>query len=211
MESQCHDQLLSDYNIYRGRTFNVQQIRAAGPCKDVGPKKGLPPLQAMDTWCRSQGIDARRWLYHLFRKRRWLYAPQLKQLVPSKRNLEKALAAYAAMTDTPGFAAMISRETEAARCEAGTNFDPNRDLSPMAEARKRIYLGEGRPDKCVCQMTEETYGYHPKSVACARCPLTYQCATQLMASVPFDIMALRRGEMTLTQAQVIVERAAHGG
>ena len=210
MESRHHE-LLSDFNQYRARTFHTQQMRAAGPCRDVGPKRGLPPLVAMDTWCRSQGIDSRRWLYYLFRKRHWLFAPALTQLIPSKRNLKKALASYAEMTDTPAFAATIYRETEAARREAGADFDPNRDLSPLAETRKRIYLGEGRPDKCMAQMLTETYGYHPKSVTCARCPATYQCALQLQGSVPFDIMALRRGEITLYQAQVIAGRAQHGG
>jgi len=210
MESRHHD-LLSDYNQYRSRTHHTQQMRATHPIKDLGPKRGLPIMARMDEWCRSQGIDSRRWLYHLFRKRRWLFAPVLTQLVPSKRHLIKALADYAAMTDTPGYEATIYRELEAARRQAGTDFDPNRDVSPMAEARKRIYLGEGRPDKCMAQMTTEAYGYHPKSTTCARCPATAQCATQLMAAVPFDILALRRGEMTLQQAQVIVGRASYGG
>ena len=118
MESRCHE-LLSDFNQYRSRTFHMQQVRAAGPCRDVGEKKGFPLLQAMDEWCRSQGIDSRRWLYYLFRKRKWLFAPKIDQLIPSKKNMAKALAGYAAMTDTPGYAATIYREAEAVRRVAG--------------------------------------------------------------------------------------------
>ena len=210
MESRCHE-LLSDFNQYRSRTFHMQQVRAAGPCRDVGEKKGFPLLQAMDEWCRSQGIDSRRWLYYLFRKRKWLFAPKIDQLIPSKKNMAKALAGYAAMTDTPGYAATIYREAEASRRQAGTDCDPNRDLIAMAEERKRVYLGEGRPDKCLEQMTTETYGYHPKSTVCARCASSYECAVRLKASVVFDIMALRNGTMTLQQAQVIVARSQYGG
>jgi hypothetical protein len=165
----------------------------------------------MAEWCREQGINPRRWLYHLFRKRRWLFAPSLTQLVPAKRSVQKALAAYAEMTDTPEYAARIARETEEARKAEGGGIDPNRDLIPLAEARKRIYLSEGRPDKCMAVMATETYGYHPKSAVCGRCRSGHPCAVKLAASVAFDILALRRGEMTLQQAQVIVARADHGG
>jgi hypothetical protein len=107
------------------------------------------------------------------KRRRPPPAPLLLELlcrqIAREADLFPATGYFFPIRDTPGFAAMIAQETEAARCEAGTNFDPNRDLSPLAEVRKRIYLGEGRPDKCLCQMTDETYGYHPKSVACARC------------------------------------------
>jgi len=210
MESRCHE-LLSDFNQYRARTFHTQQVRASGPCRDVGQKKGFPPLWAMEMWCRSQGIDSRRWLYYLFRKRKWLFAPKLEHLVPSKKNLVKALNDYAAMTDTPGFSSAIYRESEAIRRQAGTDCDPNRDLIAMAEERKRIYLGNGRPDRCLEQMATETYGYHPKSTVCARCLASYECFVRLRALVNFDIMALRTGEMTLQQAQVIVGRQQYGG
>lgn len=210
MESRHHE-LLSDFNRYRGLTNHTQAIRAKGRCADLGPDKGLPAMRRMDEWCRSKGIDSRRWLYYLFRKRHWLFAPQLHQLIPSKRNLKKAVADFSTMGDTPVYAAVIYQETEAARRQAGTDFDVNRDLTAMAEARKRIYLGEGRPDKCIAQMLTETYGYHPKSVVCARCPLWQQCAAHLQSMVPFDIMALRRGELSLQQAQVIAGRAQYGG
>lgn len=210
MESR-HLELLADFNLYRSRTFHTQQLRVAGPLRDIGPKKGLPPLQIMDAWCQAQGLDSRRWLYHLFRKRNWLFSPRLDQLVPSKRHFKKALADYARVTDTPAFEAVLSRGLEASRRAAGTDCNPNRDLIAMAEERKRIYLGEARPDKCMYNMLSETYGYHPRSTPCARCPVTYQCAAQLQATVAFDIQALRRGEMTLQQAQVIAARAQHGG
>lgn len=210
MESRHHE-LLSDFNRYRGLTNHTQAIRSRVRCSDLGPAKGLPAMARLDEWCRAHGLDSRRWLYYLFRKRHWLYAPPLHQLIPSKRSLKKALADYAAMGDAPVYAATIYRETEAVRRQTGADFDVNRDVSAMAEARKRIYLGEGRPDKCIEQMLTETYGYHPKSVVCARCPVWRDCAARLQASVAFDIMALRRGELTLQQAQVIAERAQHGG
>lgn len=203
--------LLQDYNRYRAHTFHLQRIRQRQQVRDLGAKRGLPIFAALDTWCQSQGIDSRRWLYHLFQVQKWLHAPVLTQMIPAEKSRERRLATYRAMTDTPFFSATIRQGIDAQRRAAGEIVDRNRDVIPMAENLKRRYLTEGRPDKCMGAMWEQTYGYHPKSLACARCPLASQCAIELQATVPFDIGALRRGELTIQEAQVIAERASHGG
>ena len=203
--------LLHDYNRYRAHTFHLQRLRAQHPIRDLGLKKGLPIFEALDLWCREQHIDARRWVYHLFRIRKWLHAPGLTTLIPAKKSCASRVAAYREMTDTPFFAATIRQEIENNRLATGAVIDANRDLIPMAENLKRRYLGEGRPEKCLDSIWDGTYGYHPQSLACARCPLTHKCAVDLQSSIAFDIGALRRGEITLQEAHVISARAGHGG
>lgn len=90
----------------------------------------------------------------------------------------------------------------------GVVFDPNRDISGTTEAYKRRHLMDGDPQLCMERMSVETFGYHPRSLVCARCPLAQACAGRLQASVNFDILALRRGEITAQQAvrQVAVYR-----
>ena len=201
--------LLHDFNRYRAHTFHIQRLRAVQCVRELGPKKGLPIFEKLDAWCRTYNIDARRWLYHLFKVKKWIHAPVLTTLIPSKRSLKKRWAAYQEMTDTPFFAATIRQEIDARRRETGNVVDRNRDLIPMAEILKRRYLGESRPDKCLNEMWEQTFGYHPKSQVCGHCPLAARCAGELQASVTFDIMALRRGDLTLQEAQVIASRASH--
>ena len=205
--------LLHDYNRYRAHTFNLQKIRALPGqyVRDVGPRRGLPIFGKLDAWCAEQHIDPRRWLYHLFKLRKWIYAPPLTTLIPTKESAKKRLAAYQELMDTPFFSTIIHQGITKQRQDAGEIINCNRDLIPLAETRKKIHLGAGRPDKCMAEMQAQTYGYHPKSLACARCPLAQQCAAELQATMPFDIMALRRGEMTLQQAQVVAQRAGHAG
>jgi hypothetical protein len=202
--------LLHDYNRYRAHTFRLQQLRQKHPIRDVGPKKGIPIFEKLDAWCQTQSIDSRRWLYHVFKVRKWLFAPALYQLIPAKASLKRRLAAYHEMTDTPLFADTLRQDADLQRCAEGTVLDRNRDLIPMAESMKQRYLTECRPDKCIAAMWEDTYGYHPKSKVCAVCPMASQCEIELQGSVSFDISALRRGEITIQQAQMVAERSRYG-
>lgn len=217
MYDERASQLLADYNTYRNQTENVTRLRKLHPIRDIGPIKGLPLVSKMDLWCVARGIDPRRWLYWLFARTGFRFAPKLTQLTPSSKRENETLAKYKNLRGTPQFTDRIFREVETKRAQAGQIFDPNRDLSYVSESMKRRYLLEGRPDKCISDMfsnrqdTVPTWGYHPKSLSCVRCPLARQCEMTLRASVPtFDIVALRLGQITLQTAQIMDGRAYNG-
>ena len=202
--------LLHDYNRYRAHTFHLQQLRERHPVRDLGPKKGIPLFTKLDEWCQSQSIDARRWLYHLFKIRKWIHAPALNSLIPAKTSLARRVATYREMTDTPFFSATLRQGADQQALADGKTLDRNRDLMPLAEIMKARYRGEGKPERCLQEMWEHTYGYHPKSKSCVGCPLADRCAQELQAKVPFDIGALRRGELSIQEAQMISNRSGHG-
>ena len=216
--------LLDDYNAYRNQTENINELRKLHPIRDLGPAKALPAFTQLDAWCSSRGIDSRRWLYWLFARTRFRFAPKLANLVPNRKNPKlqakaeaKALSDYNALRATPQYTERVYRELEMQRANAGQTFNPNRDMSPISEVMKRRYLAEARPEKCLSDMfanrvdTVPTWGFHPKSLSCVRCPLAKQCELTLRAAVPaFDIVALRLGQITLQQAQVLDGRAYHG-
>jgi len=216
--------LLRDFNRYRNRTENFAKMRQEHPVRDLGEAKGIPAFEKLDAWCSARGIDSRRWVYWLFARTRFRFAPKITNLYPNRKNLKQqvkaeaaALAAYNKLKGTPLLTETILGEVDLQRAQRGESFNPNRDLSTTAEIMKRRYLQEGRPDLCLSSMfvngsdVVATWGYHPKSSSCVRCPLAYQCAMTLRASVPtFDIMALRMGQITIQQAQIMDGRANHG-
>jgi hypothetical protein len=210
--------LLDDFNDYRSRTEYVVQIRKGAAIAGLGKAKAFPVLQAMDEWCTSHAVDSRRWLYWLFARTNFRFAPKLTALTPNPKRETLSLSKYKTLRDTPFFNHRLHREEAHKRLHDGSIFNPNRDMSPMAEALKRRYLNAGEPERCVAEMfTNETHahptwGYHPKSVACVRCPLAFQCAAKLRAAVPaFDPVALRSGMISLEQAQVAEGRWNHAG
>jgi hypothetical protein len=87
----------------------------------------------------------------------------------------------------------------AQKLEAGKVYDGNRDLAASTEALKRRYMMFSDPDGCF--VDERTNGYHPKSLVCAQCPLAIGCEQKLRAAAAYDIVALRKGEITVTQAK----------
>ena len=93
----------------------------------------------------------------------------------------------------------------------GTVYDRARDISHQAEAIKRRHLADGRPDLCLTDMDEYTFGYHPKSLLCARCPLTQQCIMTLQNKYPFDVVALRNGQINMQQANLVTGGIRCGG
>jgi hypothetical protein len=209
--------LLDDFNEYRARTEYVVRIRRGHPIAGLGKDKAFPSLQVMDEWCISRQIDSRRWLYWLFARTNFRFAPKLTALTPTEKREPLVLSKYRTLRDTPYFDHRIHRELAHKRLHEGATFDPNRDLSPMAEALKRRYLTAGEPGRCMDQMfvnapyAHPTWGYHPKSLACIRCPLAQPCAAKLRAAVPaFDPVALRSGLITLEQAQIAEGRWNHG-
>lgn len=220
LQSEHQEQLqtlLNDFNEYRARTEYIAKLRQGRPMRSLGREKAFPVLQEMQAWCNTRGIDSRRWLYWLFARTNFRFAPKLACLKPSPQRESEVLQKYQALRDTPYYSERIYREIAHQRLHAGETFDCNRDLSPMAEALKRRYLAAGEPERCLAEMfadhadSHPTWGYHPKSLACVRCPLTQACAAKLRAAVSsFDPVALRAGIITLEQAQVSEGRWRHG-
>lgn len=200
--------ILDDYNYYRSYTAHVQEMRAKGQYVaevKMQTKKGedrRPYFEGMLSFCDEQGLDPKIWLYMLFKIRRWRAAPRFNQLVPkSKKTLQKNLSIYADLSDLPLFQQHRAEQRHQAAVEAGEVWDVNRDLGYSTEALKRRYLNEGDPERCMDEMEERTFGYHPKSLVCARCPVVTQCTQKLEAKYGTQILSLRRGDITARQAQ----------
>lgn len=197
-------ELLSDYDFYRLHTTQVATLRDRGiPIRGLKPTKArLESLEMMAVWCEENGLDAGLWLYTLFRRSWMRFAPRFDQLIPSKRTLRKQIARYHNLGDVPLYRDRCRMKNQARAVAAGDNYDPNRDMSSTTEAVKRLYLKDGDGDGCMSD--ERSLGYHPLSKVCVACPVSETCAVQLQGRVSFDILALRRGEITAEQAQGVV-------
>ena len=186
--------LFADYCYYRQHTAHIQRLRQAKPyLRDPKPTPvRLKQLAHMVAWCQARHISPSEWLYSLFVSRRWLYAPKLER--PHLQS-EKHIPKYQRLRDHALYQQRRA-EVEAASAPSLSTFDPNRDLSHTAEDSKRDYLALGQVEVCMARMATETFGYHPRSSVCARCPRATECLAQLQRSVDFDVLALRRGEIT---------------
>lgn len=203
-------QLFDLFNYYRSHTANVVARRQKAPVRDYKPtKQRLDVLKEMVGWCAQHEVDPRVWMYTLFDARSWGFAPKFDQLVPkTKKTAKKNLERYANLAHLPVLQKYNTEQGYQKAQAAGAVWDPNRDLNYSAEGLKRRYLNEGDVQRCMSEMETATYGYHPKSFVCARCPLAQQCEQALQAKVSFDITALRRGEITAEQAR---QTAYYGG
>ena len=200
--------LLDKYNYFRAHTSWVQDMRAKGNFVNevvMVTKKGEdrePYFQELIDFCGERQIDPQIWLYMLFKIRGWKAAPKFNQLVPkSKKTLQKNLNIYANLSDIPLFQKHRDQQNHQAAVEAGQVWDKNRDIGWSTEALKRRYLNEGDSERCMAEMDERTFGYHPRSLVCARCPSVTQCTQILESKYGTHIVSLRRGEMTARQAQ----------
>ena len=193
------ERLLDDYNDYRNQTNNIQQLRSQGQYVQGLGRKHIKAFDELATWCGEQGVEPRRWLASLFETRRWLFAPKLNQL-KSKPHLLR----YPNVNAIPAYTNRLHKERTVRQHQDGKVYDPNRDICESSETLKRRYISLGETQRCLDQMRTETFGYHPKSTICQACPMRIECARRLQASVTFDIMALRRGEMTAEQARAVV-------
>lgn len=203
------EQLFEDYKHYRHHTANYIRVKKERPYfREMKLRADrAKALKEMELWCRRKGVDPRWWLYSLFSSREWVAAPKFEQLVPkTKRTEKKALARYEALQEAPLYAQQITNRIQQDRRDQYTTYDPNRDISGTVENIKRRYLSEHDAQRCVDEMSSVTFGYHPKSLVCARCPLMTECEARLRKTVPFDIVALRRGDITIDEAK----RAYHG-
>jgi hypothetical protein len=156
----------------------------------------LKALEGMAAWCRERQIDPRHWLQSLFASRRWIFAPQWNQLT-SEKHLKKK---YPKSIASKPYQEMVTAEWQSGQAVRGKLFDVNRDLSPVTEAIKARYLWKNEADRCFARIQDETFGFHPLSLACARCPKAGDCERVLRSLAQFDIVALRRGSITMEQA-----------
>jgi len=200
------ERIFEDYLHYRRNTAHYCQMKERLPYMRE-PKlneERRNALQNMIGWCQQNSLDPRWFLYSLFHARKWIAAPRWDQLVPgTNKTAKKAIARYKALNRAPLFLQRVDAELQASQ---ENNYDPNRDISTTTENIKRNYLAVYDTDRCIAEMQTTTLGYHPKSLVCARCPVAKKCAEMLQATVPFDILALRRGEITTDQAKRVAGR-----
>lgn len=192
-------QLFRDYCYYRQYTAHVQKLKEERPyLRDLKETPARLKLFArMAKWCEDQGISPKEWLYSLFVSRRWLFCPKLDQAhLQSKKHIPK----FRKLHDYILYRKR-QMEQESLQAPPPEVFDPNRDLSHTAEDAKNDYVRTGRYELCMEQMAVETFGFHPKSAVCARCLAAKACQGKLVQSVNFDVLALRRGEITSDEAQ----------
>jgi hypothetical protein len=204
------EQLFRDYNDYRLQTNHIYQAQKQNKyirtLKWTSERQAV--FQSLVEWCGQQQIDSRFWLWSLFHARRWLFAPPLNQLIPSKKKKQTALERYHALQGDISFSHRIQNEVHQQKVIEGSVFDRNRDLSAFAEKLKQRYAVDGNFERCLAEMDSQTFGFHPKSSVCSSCPVQQMCGSLLQSKVSFDIMALRRGEITLQQAQMM---SGHSG
>ena len=189
--------LWSDYVQYWLQTASTQRLREEG--RRVRAPKLTPERWQLfaDTvaGCKEREVDPRLWLFCLFRARRWTYPPRRR---PEDLMSEGFLS-------RGRYQEMLRKGTLDGYRRHKTGFkrrlDPNKDLIPGAEQKKRGYIRNGATELCMLMIPAETYGYHPKSRWCQRCPSQAQCRPRTQRLVPFDILALRRGEITPEEAR----------
>lgn len=199
--------LLDDYNFYRTKTNHFQKLQ------QERPYMRLPKLNAerekllgdMVEWCRGHGLDPRHWLYCLFARNRWLFAPKM---TPGFLMSKTGLAWYKAKSktvDTRPYRERLSqtRAVEQAQDGGSPVYDPNIHISAEVEARKQRHLHRGDHEVCMAQAFDgeaPTLGFHPGSRVCRVCPAAVACADKIRGAFPFDIVALREGKITVQQA-----------
>lgn len=196
--------LFGDYNYYRAHTQHVHELADSGQwvCFLKETPERLAALARMAAWCAERKYDSRHWLCWLFYRGHWRYARPFNQLVPSKRSHKKLVAAYAESVDLPLFHRRMRQIVYVEQVTTGQIYDSNRDLSATTEALKKRYLRLSDPEGCMTD--DQSCGYHPQSLACARCALAQECERRLRESVSFDITALRDGRITVEQARMEV-------
>ena len=204
-------QLWDDFSYYQAQTGNYKKRRKDNPyikAMKATPER-LELMRQMKEWCESRHLPVRQWLFSLFAIRRWLYAPKLALgHICSENHLER----FSTFKDYWLYTQRLQELAASTPVSSTGNFDPTRDISHTSEEAKRDYVRSGRTAICRFQMKIETFGYHPKSKICLECIEGNECAEQLKASVQFDIMALRRGDITAEQAyrQAIAQVGGYG-
>ena len=189
--------LWTEYTTYWLQTASIQRVRASGkPIRT--PKLTSERYQLFSDlydWCSEKDLDPSLWLFALFRSRRWTYA------VP----LERGSLLSERFLSNGKYQKMLDRGTldgyRLSRQGTKSALDPNVDIIHGAEQKKRVYALYGQVDLCMMNAAAETFGFHPCSQWCNRCRLRAECESRIQNMVPFDIVALRRGELTVEEAR----------
>jgi hypothetical protein len=201
-------QLLDDFNEYRHHTNEIFKVKQRGkyarPLKMNDERKTA--FNNMILFCTKHEIDPRMWLYFLFSNKKWLYTPKFSQLC-----IETNVAKFQNLKAAPKFQKKIRNEVFQKQKSEGRTYDCNRDIAASSEALKRRYVESQDFVRCMDEMMSKTFGYHPKSLVCARCPAMNDCKRKLENMMPFDVMALRSGEITSVQAQEQAKLAVANG
>lgn len=210
MSSITEKELWDDFSYYQTQTAHYKKRRKENPyIKVMKPtRERLELMRSVREWCEGKGLPVRQWLFSLFAIRRWLYAPKLTLgHLCSENHLQK----FATFSDYRLFNQRL-QEQAAANPIQNSNFDPNRDISHSAEDAKKRYKAIGAEATCMTQTEAETFGYHPKSSICEECKQKKDCSNRLRASVSFDILALRQGQITAEQAyrQALAQVGGYG-
>lgn len=190
-------ELLSEYNRLWRRTRHFQALQKQRPyLHDYKANQDrLRLMGQLEVWCRARAIEPKAWLWYLFDRRRWSYPPKLT----AKELLADARCGDFRTWDFTGYRAYCHEQPEGVFAPL---YDPNRDVTPAVEMDKARWLREGAPEQCLSRIWSETLGYHPYSRVCALCALAAQCAHALQAGLPFDVLALRRGEISSDTARM---------
>jgi hypothetical protein len=202
------EQLLRQFNQWRRKTAHFQSQATLHPMKDLAAvtkkENRIDQLNRLIAWCNGEGIDPERWIYTMFSARNWKHCPPFQTLIPKNKSKSKTYQLYFQSRETPEYDRVVHQRVEVHQMQSGQRYDPNRDLGTVSENLKRQYLSEGRANECMENMNQ-TLGYHPRSIACARCPVQGLCANRLQSVVSFNIIALRRGDITAEQAYYLGE------
>lgn len=186
-------QLLDDYNTYLRRTGHwrnlpFKRVRSLNPAN-------IKAMKELVVWCKERELDPRAWLISLFAKKHWSFPPKFSELCSDthvayfQNKYPNAARNY--------FSNRVQRELEEDKKD---QYDPSSDLTSTVENNKRYRLDRLGAQDCMDAM-DTTLGYHPRSFVCARCPLAKPCEEQLQSRVPYDIVALRKGEITSEHAR----------
>jgi hypothetical protein len=168
----------------------------------VSPAK-LRPFVALSAWCAERGLNAREWLYTVFAARRWVYWPSPAQL-RSPTILKRVRAGERWPTDL--YRARVL--AEAGKSDAQRGFDPNVEILETVEEAKRYYLRTNDVQACMAGMQVETFGWHPRSTVCARCPGGEACKA-LLARVAPAAVAVREGADVKRARQIAILRGVN--
>jgi hypothetical protein len=201
--------LLDDFNFYRTHTNHFQKLRTEHPGIKLSKmnKQREQLLAEMVAWCRSQDLDPRYWLFCLFVRGRWLFAPKWTPGFFMSKNALAWNRAKSGKTSDRLYRERLAHTQDIQRAQQGTTleFNPDIHLSAEAEARKQKYQRLGEMLLCLDNIQDPQYptlGWHPASKFCELCVSREQCKEKLRALYRYDVVALREGKITLFQANL---------
>ena len=191
--------LFEDYTYYWRKTANVKS-QSYG--QELTPKwtfERAQYLENMARWCESRGLPPRKWLYTLFKSRKFIYPPPFEYLLPKKH-----LNRFSKIKDFTLYQKRLSQERQALEMESLKLPEHFKELQSPSEIFKKRYRELNRWQECHEDL-DRTYGYHPDSQYCVTCPVNGVCLKKMRQYAGFDILALRGGQ--ITERQAITQRA----